>query len=124
MKEVTLTELTAAFSKWRKNRRNLREPVPKALWEQTIRAIEVHGDQAVARATKFQRSRILERAKKATNRSTDVPAYSRVSIAAPSEPGCPIAEVETASGMKLRVFVQTRETLELLTSLCSDGGES
>jgi hypothetical protein len=124
MTEESLAELATAFENWRKNRRNLREPVPQALWEQTIRAIDVHGDHAVAQATKLQRSRIVERAKKSKNRGTEVPAYSRVSIAAPSEPGCPIAEVETAAGVKLRVFVQTRETVELLTSLCSDRGAS
>jgi len=124
MTEESLDELAGAFENWRKNRRNLREPVPKVLWEQAMGAIEVHGAKAVAHATKIQRSRIVERAKKAPKRGPDVPAYSRVSIAAPSMPGCPIAEVETAAGLKLRVFVQTHETLGLLSSLCCNRGGS
>jgi hypothetical protein len=124
MTEESLVELSTAFENWRKKRRSLREPVPKALWEKTLSAIEVHGDSAVAKATKLQRSRIVERAKRFKQREVDVPAYSRVSISALSEPGSPIAEVETAAGVKLRVFVQTRETLELMTSLLSNRGAS
>jgi len=128
MNEESLKELAAAFERWRKNKRMSREPVPKALWEQAIRATSEHGTQAVARATEVQHSRIVERINKASNCSGVVPAYSRISIEAPSVPQsatatrCPIAEVETAGGLKLRVFEQTQEILNLLSSLCSTGG--
>ena len=152
MTEESLEELEAAFAGWRKNKRNAREPVPKALWEQTLRAAEIHGALAVSRVTKIQRSRIVERVEKskstgglrceadASSRScngsadstgrrslvkskgTTMPHFSRVSISAPSVPGCPVAEVETASGLKLRIFVQTQEMLNLLSSLCSTSG--
>ena len=152
MTEESLEELGAAFAGWRKSKRNAREPVPKALWEQTQRAAEIHGALAVSRVTKIQRSRIVERVEKskstgglrceadASSRSckgsgdstgrrsqvkskgTAVPRFSRVSLSAPSVPGCPVAEVETAAGVRLRVFVQTEEMLNLLSSLCSTGG--
>lgn len=124
MTEATLEELGTAFETWRKHRRNIREPVPKTLWEQVTRAIDTYGAHAVAQATKLQRSRIVERAKKGQVQGRKVPTYSRVSVSAPSVPGCPIAEVETAAGVKLRIFVQTGETLKLLSSLFVERGGS
>lgn len=122
MAEVLLEELGSVFEKWRRNKRNAREPVPKALWEQTLRATEIHGALAVSQVTKIQRSRILERAQKGVEKAKAVPGYSLVSISAPSVLGRPVAEVETASGLKLRIFVQTDEMLKLLSILCSTGG--
>lgn len=122
MSEVSLEELGSAFASWRKNKRNTREPVPKVLWAQTLRAVEIHGALAVSQVTKIQRSRIVERAEKGKGKAMTVPVFSRVSISPPSVPGSPVAEVETAGGLKLRVFVQTQEILNLLSSLCSARG--
>jgi hypothetical protein len=122
MSEVSLEELGSAFETWRKNKRNAREAVPKALWAQTLRAIEKHGAHAVSQVTKIQRSRIVERAEKGKGKAVTVPVFSRVSISPPSVPGSPVAEVETAKGLKLRIFVQTDEMVKLLLTLCSSGG--
>lgn len=122
MSEVSLEELGSEFASWRQNKRNSREPVPKALWRQTLRAVEIHGAAAVSQATKIQRSRIVERAKKGKGKAKTVPAFSRVSISPPSVPGSPIAEVETALGLKLRIFVQSDEMVKLLLTLCASGG--
>lgn len=130
----SLTDLTAAFNRWRRNKRYIREQVPKELWEQAISATRVYGTGAVAQATKIQGSRLVDRNRKAQKKKirdrkaktkrVDVPAFSRISIAAPSATTCPIAEIETAEGVKLRVFVQTDETLNLLSSLCGNTGGS
>lgn len=122
MTEASLKELGAAFENWRKNKRNAREAVPTTLWGQTLRAAEIYGATAVSQVTKVQRSRIVERAEKGKRTSMKVPPFSQVSILAPSVPSQPIAEVQTTGGLKLRVFVQTPEMLELLSSLCSTGG--
>lgn len=122
MTEESLAELVSAFENWRKNKRNARDPVPKELWVRTLRAVEIHGALSVSRATKIQRSRIVERAEKGKRQAMGVPRFSRVSISAPSVGVNPIAEVETAGGLKLRVFVQTQEMLNLLSSLCSARG--
>jgi len=122
MTEVSLEELGSAFETWRKNKRNAREAVPKALWAQTLVAVEKHGALAVSQVTKIQRSRIEERAEKGQGKPKRVPAFSCVSISPPSVPGSPVAEVETALGLKLRIFVQTDEMVKLLLTLCSSGG--
>ena len=124
MKVETLDELAAAFGRWRRKKRYIREGVPEELWERTLRAAQVYGTNAVAWATKVEHSRLVERAKTAKTKQREVPVFSRLSIAAPSAMRCPIAEVETATGVKLRVFEETEETLRLLLSLCGNGGAS
>lgn len=121
MSESSLAALGAAFEKWRKNKRNAREPIPKALWEETLRAVEISGALSVSRVTKLQRSRIVERAEKEKSGAMSVPGFSRVSITAPSVPRSPVAEMETAAGVTLRIFVQTPEMFKLLSTLCSPG---
>lgn len=130
MSEVSLEELGSAFASWRQNKRNTREPVPKALWAQTLRAVEIYGAAAVSRVTKIQCSRIVERAEKGNakgkvkgkGKAMTVPAFTRVSISPPSVPGSPVAEVETTFGLKLRIYVQTDAMDKLLLTLCSSGG--
>jgi len=122
MKVDSLNELKAAFDRWRSKKRYIRERVPDELWERALRASNVHGMTGVARATKIELSRLSERGKRSkTCRASAVATFSRLEIPAPSTTPCPIAEVETATGLKLRVFVQTRETLSLLSSLCGIG---
>jgi hypothetical protein len=55
--------------------------------------------------------------------ATSVPTFSRLDLSAPwaSRPR-PIAEVETGSGVTLRVFEQTAEMMGLLTAVCGLGG--
>jgi hypothetical protein len=122
MSEVSLEELGTAFASRRQNKRNSREPVPKALWAQTLRAVEIHEAAAVSQVTKIQRSRIVKRAEKDKGKAMTVTVFSRVTISPPSVPGSPVAEVETALGLKLRIFVQTDEMVKLLLTLCSSGG--
>ena len=116
----TLDELTAAFEKWRKKKSHVRERVPDELWERALRASRVHGMKAVVRATKIERRRF---ARKDSSMSHDraVATFTSVEIPSPSATS-PLAEVETATGLKLRVFAQTPETLGLLSSLCGLGG--
>jgi hypothetical protein len=51
------------------------------------------------------------------------PAFSRVELAAPAVAVRPFAELEMAPGLKVRLFTQTDEVLELLSSLLGSGGE-
>jgi len=44
-----------------------------------------------------------------------------VELAAPVVAARPFAEVEMPTGLKIRLFTQTNETLELLSSLCGAG---
>jgi hypothetical protein len=122
MKVDSLDELAAAFNRWRKKKQHVQERVPDELWERALRATRVHGLRSVVRATKIKRTRLVARRKRTKTRPGSTPTFSRVEIAAPSAAPQPIAEVETAAGLKLRVFVQTRETVGLLSSLCGIGG--
>jgi hypothetical protein len=51
-----------------------------------------------------------------------VPAFSRVELAAPAAAVRPFAEVETAAGVKLRLYTQTDQVLVLVSALCGMGG--
>lgn len=125
MKIDSLKELQAAFERWRRKKRHVREAVPDDLWERAHRAVAVHGLKGVVRATKLERSRFVGarrgRVKSKEIRGASVPSFSRLELTAPPVTTSPFAEVETATGLKLRIFEQTQETLSLLSSLCGIG---
>lgn len=122
----SLAVLKVAFRSWRKQKKYQAEPLPVELLKRAQRSIEAHGITAVVQATHFTRGqlfRIKRRGSKTSKTSMDiVPSYSRLEVAAPSAAGRPLAEAETPSGMKLRIFQITPETIGLLTSLCVSGG--
>lgn len=122
MKTDSLAELETAFVRWRKTKRHVREQVPDQLYARARRAVRVHGLTAVVRATKLERSRLVGKSKGEKTRVEAVPSFSRLELSAPSATSTPIAELETAKGLKLRIFTQTPETLSLLSSLCGIGG--
>jgi hypothetical protein len=122
MKVDSLDELKAAFGRWRKKKRYIQERVPEELWERALRAVRAHGLTGVARATKLEPARLIARGGKSKRNRSSAPTFSRLEVTAPSATPHPIAEVETATGVKLRIFAQTRETLGLVSSLCGMGG--
>lgn len=122
MKADSLKELKAAFDRWRRQKRHVREPVPDELWERASRAVRVHGLKGVVGVTKLERSRLVGRIESKKTRRATAPSFSRLELVAPSATTSPIAEVETATGVKLRIFAQTQETFTLLSSLCGMGG--
>jgi len=92
------------------------------------RAIERHGMRAVVRVTRVEKGRLL-RSRKAQDEKArgsearPVPKFSRLEVSAPSTPRLrPIAEVETGSGVTLRLFEQTPELMGLLSAVCGFGG--
>lgn len=131
----TLPELKSVFDKWRRERVNVRVPIPQALVERALRAAAVHGRAAVREATRIP-ARRLGNSRAADSRRTvrrvgrpkssvdAVPAFSRVELSAPTASSRPLAEVETASGVKLRIFSATTETWALVHALCGKGGLS
>lgn len=133
MQVDSLDELKRAFATWRSKKKHAREPVPEPLLARAREATKAHGERAVVRAIRVERSRLF-RAKPAPVQGSamsrkqravpsPIPAYSRVELSAPavSNPR-PIAEVETGSGATLRVFEQTPEMLGLLSAMCGVGG--
>ena len=127
MKVETLDELKAAFDDWRSKKRQLREPVPSELRRRAHRAIDAYGLGVVARATKLDQTRLkTEHAPGERSEAGPMaPPYSRMEltppVAAPVER--PFAEVETPSGVKVRLFTPTAEAMGLVTSLLAMGGE-
>jgi len=141
MKVDSLEELESAFAEWRKGKRHVREPMPEELHARAQRAAKKHGVKAVVRVTGVDRGRLLRtragRAKtalvpkaasapgaKPTADKESVPAFSHVTLSAPSSPSPrPLAEVET-SGVTLRVFEASPEMLGLLRAACGAGAMS
>ena len=123
MEEETLVGLSAAFEKWRSKKRHAREAVPADLMQRAYAAIRRHGSGAVARATKIRAYRFKTGRRSRGKRTA--PAASvprRVEIAPPAGTFRPFAEVESPSGLKVRLFAQTEEALGLLTSLLGAAG--
>jgi len=124
MKRESLDGLKAAFEKWRSKKRHLREAIPAPLLERARRAARRHGPAAVARATRVDRGRLETGGRSRRARqpaATRAPAFSRVELAAPVMAAQPFAELEMATGVKVRLFTQTDEVLGLLSSLLSPG---
>ena len=133
MQVDSLDELRSAFAQWRKTKKSVREAVPEELLARAQRSAMKHGVPAVVRATGVEGSRLFRR--KATGKTAkavtgmrakgtvrSVPAFSRLELSAPSVGSRPIAELETASGVKLRLFEQTPEMMGLLSAVCGFGG--
>ena len=117
----SLAELKAAFEKWRSRKRHVREAVPMELLQRARAAAGRHGAAAVARATKVAQGRLETGASRGSRRRVPgggVPTYSRLDLAAPAAATArPFAEVEMPTGLKVRLFTETGEALELLSSL-------
>jgi len=134
MKDDSLGELRSAFAEWRRRKKHAREAMPEELLCRARRAAKKHGVAAVVGVTGVERARLFRtraaqmqrpgasRAKtKGVTRS--VPTFSRLELRAPSAPRPrPVAEVETGSGVTLRVFEQTSEMMGLLSAVCGFGG--
>lgn len=126
MKVETLKELKAAFDDWRSKKRHLREPVPSELRERAHRLIDVYGVGVVAMATKLDQTRLkAERTgRERSGGGPMMPSYSRMELASASTAAAerPFAEVETPTGVKLRLFNPTAEAVRLVASLLAMGG--
>ena len=122
----SLAELKAAFEEWRSRKRDPREAVPVDLLQRARAAAGRHGPAAVARATKVGRGRLKtgrSRGKMRQVPAAGLPTYSRLELAAPAAATArPFAEVEMPTGLKVRLFTETGETLGLLSSLLGAGG--
>jgi len=128
MRAESLDELKMAFDVWRSKKRHAREAVPDGLLERARRTIAVHGLGPVVRVTGIERSRLMGRRNDLHNRRradvAAIPSFSRVALVAPTAMNRPFAEIEIPTGVKLRFFTETHETVGFLSSLCGMGGAS
>jgi hypothetical protein len=131
MRVDSLEELKVAFARWRRAKRHVRETVPDDLLLRARRAAKEHGVKEVVRAIRVERSRLFRRrqekggtAAPAPAHGSPLPAFSRLALTPPIVGAQPIAELETAAGLKLRVFVESPAMVGLLSSLCGRGGMS
>ena len=134
MKVESLEELRAAFAEWRSRKRHARERMPEGLLVRAREATKRHGVTAVVGVTRVQRSRLfrsttaIAKSHEAARTSAKdvprpVPTFSRLELGAPLAPSRgPVVEVETRSGLTLRVFQQTPEMMGLLCAVCGFGG--
>jgi len=137
MKVDSLEDLESAFAEWRQGKKHAREPTPEEFLARARRAVKEHGLTAVVRVTRVERARLFrdvpaggegrggtgKKPRRTKAAPGDVPAFSRLELSAPSAPIVrPLAEVETGTGVKLRVFEETPEMLRLLSAACGFGG--
>ena len=132
MKVDSLDGLRSAFEEWRRSKKHAREAMPEELRARARRAIERHGVRAVVGVTRVEGARLFgsrregrkaEDEKPRGGEPRSVPTFSRLEVSAPTSPRLrPIAEVETGSGVTLRLFEQTPELMGLLSAVCGFGG--
>ena len=131
MKVDSLDELRSAFAEWRRRKKHAREAMPEELLARARRATEKHGVTAVVAATRVERARLFRSGpairkapdEKKKGKPESVATFSRLELSAPSTPSPrPIAEVETGSGVRLRMFEQTPELMGLFSAVCGLGG--
>jgi len=145
MAAESLNQIGAAFRKWRKKKKFVREAVPKSLIDRAVRAAAAHGVVAVARAAKIPSDRLKIQldnrscdpkgnnrvAGRSTCRPKDnrskpgkvaSPGFSRISLAPPSADRSPIAEIETPTGVRVKFFTLTAESVGLLSTMLGYGG--
>lgn len=134
MKVDSLDELKSAFAEWRSRKKHAREAMPEKLVARARRTAKKHGVAAVVRVTRVERARLFRNrpaqmkahgAMSTTPKAPpeSVPTFSRLELSAPSVSSSrPIVEVETGSGVTLRVFEQTPEMMGLLSVVCGFGG--
>ncbi len=124
MRGESLTKLGAAFDAWRAAKGQVREPAPTELMKRARAAVGVHGVGAVSRATKVDRRRLAASTVDAADPEVgSTPAFTRVELSAPVVSAQPFAEVETPTGLRVRLFAQTAEALWLLSSVLGTAGE-
>lgn len=120
----SLEKLSAAVAEWRTERKHEREKWPEALLKRARRATKTHGVNPVVRALKVDRRR-LEGAELATGEERNpvtAPAYSVMELPGLATSARPFAELELPSGVKLRLYSGSQETMGLLSSVCGAGG--
>lgn len=132
MKVDSLDELRTAVEEWRRSKKHAREAMPEDLRARARRAIKRHGVRAVVGVTRVERARLL-RSGGAVRKADDekarggkawsAPTFSRLEMSVPTNARQrPIAEVETGSGVTLRLFEQTPELMRLFSAVCGLGG--
>ena len=122
----SLEQLEAAFGRWRTEKKHVREKMPEELLTRARRAATTYGCSRVAQAAKVDRRRLETAPAPAPAEGHGMrpmaPTYSRVELVAPPSSARPFAELETPGGIKVRLYSQTRETLDLLSAVCVSGG--
>ena len=117
----SLEQLSEAFSEWRTRKRHLREEIPAELLRRARQTARAYGVNRVAREVKVDRRR-LEGPRAGDGGPAATPSYSRVELTGTERPPGAFAELEMPSGIKLRFYSQTPETMELLFLVCGTGG--
>jgi hypothetical protein len=140
MTEKSLFKIRTAVDQWRKAKRYKTEPVPEDILRRARAAVVKHGlakvvketgiayevirRKAAMRATRVRKkSHQIRRTSGREGRSgvdsSSVPSFSRVEISSPQAVRAvnPVMEVETATGLKVRVFSLTPETAEFISAL-------
>lgn len=115
MESESLAALKTAFDEWRRTKQHAREAVPAPLLARARAAARRHGAAAVFRATKVDRERLATGHRRRGREAAKVPAFSRIALAPPAATA--FAEVETSTGLKVRLLAPTAEALGLLSSL-------
>lgn len=104
-----INHLAKKVSLWRQQRRNTREKMPKALWQEAVELAKNHSITAVACSVKLNSTRLSRKVKEAHTGKVNKPTalskpqqFIAVDMPAHSERDVEV-EIENARGQKLRL---------------------
>lgn len=122
----SLDKLQTMFKEWRRSKQYHTERIPAMLLKRAQRAAKVYSIQRVVEATGVYRARLKGAARTVpvADAKTEImmPTFSRIEVAAPVGGRLPLAEAESVTGVKLRIFFSSAEAMGLLSSFCENGG--
>jgi hypothetical protein len=100
-----LRSLKFKFSVWRKNKPNIRTPIPANLWQEAAKLCEKYSVSTISRALKLDHKKLKEKVR--TKKVEMVPEPEFVSVALPiPEISDPICEWVRPDGTRLRIRIQ------------------
>lgn len=111
----SLKQLKIDFVRWRRKKLYAAEAIPEDLIKRAKQAASHCGIFKVIKATGLSWNRLTNKDGASKQSGKLEPTFSRVEIASPTSRS-PIAEIETPTGFKLRIFTITSETTSLLSS--------
>ena len=115
--EKNLVQLASAFKNWRRHKVRRSDPIPKDLLAKARKIAYVQGVNRVAVALTLDPKRLRERDAVTKVGPVAKPvAYSRVELG-PLKADQAFVEVESLSGVKIRIFSVNADTLGMVMAL-------
>ena len=96
-------QISNEFTKWRSNRKTLKEPIPSRLWKMAVKAAEESSPTDVAKACKIPVTKLKKKMDKKLSENK-VTFQKLDSMPSAKYSATPIFEITTANGTNIKVY--------------------